>query len=251
MPAQRSWQVTGGQAAPIRGPAFGIGIQRHPYDIHDHTTSVATGWKRKDLREVRDRREVQSFVAAQGAHQTALRAERVAGVHVDNAQAIKDGAERSWGAGRGALPESESRLAREVAAATGCNLTQSLTLLQRHGWSIEAAVQAFTVSGNPGLQNPLRAVPDAGTRLVPTGKIERWHPHMAEHAPTAGDGKGQCQFTRQAMPLYRVQGELDPLRRPPPAHLLAGHGDYDGVADNAGAAGGGQNEGGGTGAGAD
>ena len=56
-------------------------------------------------------------------------------------------------------------------------------------------MRAFTVSGNPGLQNPLRDVPDAGTQLVPTAKIERWHPHMVEHAPTAGDGMSKCQFT--------------------------------------------------------
>ena len=53
------------------------------------------------------------------------------------------------------------------------------------------------------------------------------------------------------MPEYRVQRELDPLRRPPPAYKLTGHGDFDGVAANAAAAAGGQNEGGGTGAGAD
>jgi hypothetical protein len=250
MPAQHSWQVTGGQAARIRGPAFGIGIQPHPFDIHDHVTSVATQWKRQDLRGIRETRETQSFVAAQAARRTVDRAEHVAQRHAENTAAVADGAARQFGAERGAMPESESRLAREVAAATGCNFTQSLALLKQHGWSIAAAVQAFTLSGNPGMQNPPR-VPDVGTRLVPTGEVERWHPHMAEHAPAVGAGKTRCQFTRQAMPSYRVQRELDPLRRPPPAYKLEGHGDFDGVSDNAGAAGGGQNEGGGTGAGAD
>jgi hypothetical protein len=251
MPAQHSWQVTGGQAAPIRGPAFGIGIQRHPFDIHDHVTSVATRWKRQDLRGIRDMRETQSFVAAQAAQRTADRAELVAQRHGENKAVLFDTAARQFGVERGAMGESESRLAREVAAATGCNFTQALTLLKQHGWSIQAAVQAFTLSGNPGIQNPATQVPDVKTRLVPTSDVERWHPHMAEHAPAVGPGKTRCQFTRQAMPMYRVQRELDPLQRPPPAYKLEGHGDFDGVADNSGAAGGGQNEGGGTGAGAD
>ena len=251
MPTQHTWQVTGGQATAIRGPAFGIGIQRHPFDIHDHLTSVATHWKRQDLREIRATRATQSFVAAQAAQRTADRAERVAEKHAENTAAIAEDVARQFGAERGAMSECESRLAREVAAATGCNFTQSLTLLKQHGWSIEAAVQAFTLSGNPAIQNPVRTGPDAGTRLVPTGEVERWHPHMAEHAPTLGLGQTRCQFTRQAMPEYRVQRELDPLRRPPPAYKLTGHGDFDGVAANAAAAGGGQNEGGGTGAGAD
>jgi hypothetical protein len=53
------------------------------------------------------------------------------------------------------------------------------------------------------------------------------------------------------MPVYRVQSELDPMRRPDPAYKLFVTSAFDSVADNAGAAGGGQSEGGGTGAGAD
>lgn len=232
-------------------PQFGIGIQRHPFDIHDHVTSVATQWKRKDLREIRDTRVHQSFAAAQAAQRTMRRADRVAAAHVENAAAIANGVAQEFGPERGMIGESESRLAREVSAATGCNSTQSLTLLKRHGWSIEAAVQAFTLSGNPGLQNSVRAVPEVNPRLSHTTEVERWHPHMTEHAPTVGVGNTRCQFTRQAMPEYRVQRDLDPLRRPPPAYKMDGHGDFDGVADNAGAANGAQNAGGGTGAGSD
>lgn len=247
----RSWQETGGQVTAIRGPTFGIGIRRHPHDIHDHTTSVVTGWKRHDLQEVRDTREVQSFIAAQQAHKTSVRSENVQAMHASNAEVTHATAEKEWGGAVGPIHESASRLAKEIAAATGCNTTQSLTLLQRHGWSIEAAVRAFTVSGNPGLQNPLRDVPDAGTQLASTANIERWHPHMVQHAPTAGDGKTKCQFTGQAMPQYRVSSELDPMRRPDPAYKRFVTSAFDGVAANAGAAGGGQKEGGGTGAGAD
>jgi len=84
---QLSWAETAGQAKPIRGPRFGIGIQRHPHDIHDHTTSVNCRWKRQDLQEVRETREVQSFVAAQAAHKRDARSERVVGLHATNLEA--------------------------------------------------------------------------------------------------------------------------------------------------------------------
>jgi NCAIR mutase (PurE)-related protein len=96
----------------IRGPKFGIGIQRHPHDIHDHTTSVAAKWKRHDLQDVRDTREVQSFIAAQQAHQTRQRSENVQAMHASNGEAIAAKAEQEWGSAVGPMHESESRLAK-------------------------------------------------------------------------------------------------------------------------------------------
>ena len=212
---QSSWAETAGQAKPIRGPRFGIGIQRHPHDIHDHTTSVNCRWKRQELQMVRETREVQSFVAAQAAHKRDARSERVVGLHATNLETSAEAARERWGEARGALQATESRLAREVADATGVNTTQAMTLLERHGWSLEAAVRGFTLSGNPGLQNPLRAIPDAGTALTPTGSLDAWHPHMRTAAPVVADGCTRCQFTEQAMPAFRVSGELDPVRVAP------------------------------------